>query len=131
LTLIPGALDLVHSENPGMAFSLLVDWPARLRGGLLISTAVVGIVVALWVAVRRGTHRLARIGLGLIAGGAAGNLLDRMAGGTVTDFLYLHRGAFRWPVFNVADIAICVGAGLLALGFERRGRLARSGASSG
>jgi signal peptidase II len=52
-------------------------------------------------------------GLGLVIGGAAGNLVDRLRGGTVTDFLYLHRGKFSWPVFNVADIAVSCGALLL------------------
>jgi len=55
------------------------------------------------------------IGLALILGGAVGNLYDRIIPGTVTDFLELYVGAFRWPAFNVADSAISIGAGLVLL----------------
>ena len=113
--LIPGALDLVHAENPAMAFSLMASWPAAVRTALLITAALAGITFGLAIAVRKRMTPDRAISVGLIVGGAAGNLVDRLGDGTVTDFLYLHRGAFHWPVFNVADIAICAGALLLAL----------------
>ena len=60
-------------------------------------------------------RRSAIIAIGLITGGALGNLIDRAHNGTVTDFLHVHRGAFDWPAFNVADIAVTCGAILFAL----------------
>lgn len=120
-TLIPGALQLVHWENPGMAFSLMAGWPSALRTVLLVLTAVIGIAGGFVFAVKKRVAPASAVGVGLVMGGAIGNLLDRLSHGTVTDFLYLHRGAFSWPAFNVADIAICVGVGILML---------RSGADS-
>jgi len=60
------------------------------------------------------TARLQLLALGLVVGGALGNVIDRLRYGAVVDFLYFHVGAFNWwPAFNVADSAICVGAVLL------------------
>jgi signal peptidase II len=111
--LIPGALDLVHAENPGMAFSLMRHWPAHLRTYLLVGAALCFVIASLVVLTRHRLSKLSTMGLGLAMGGALGNLVDRVHGGTVTDFLYVHRGAFSWPVFNVADVAVSCGAFLL------------------
>jgi signal peptidase II len=120
-SVIPGALDLVHWENPGMAFSLMRTWPAGIRTVLLGSAALLAIVIGL-VAVAKLPMRLsAIIGVGLVMGGALGNFIDRAHNGTVTDFLHLHRGAFDWPAFNVADIAVTCGALLFVLSQPRRG----------
>src|SRR5882672_10076006 len=73
-TLIPGALDLVHAENPAMAFSLMASWPTAVRATLLITVALVGITVGLVIAVRKRMTSDQTIGVGLIVGGAAGNL---------------------------------------------------------
>jgi len=112
---IPGALDLVHWENPGMAFSLMRSWPPTFRAIILGTAALVAIAAGLYVVATRPMPRSATIAIGLIAGGALGNLIDRAHNGTVTDFLHVHRGAFDWPAFNVADIAVTCGAILLAL----------------
>jgi signal peptidase II len=120
--LIPGALDLVHWENPGMAFSLMRTWHPELRMVLLSSAAILAIVGALIALVRTPMTRPTVVGIGLVMGGAAGNLLDRWGDGTVTDFLFFHRGSFTWPAFNVADIAVSVGAGLLILGMSKAER---------
>jgi signal peptidase II len=117
--LIPGALDLVHWENPGMAFSLMRTWHPQLRLALLSVAAVLAIAGALFVLAKRPMNRPTVLGIGLVMGGAAGNLLDRLGDGFVTDFLYLHRGTFWWPAFNVADIAISIGAGLLLVGMHK------------
>jgi len=90
--LIPGALDLVHRENPGMAFSLMLSWHPGLRMILLSAAAIAaiaGALVALW---KTPLNRPTVIGIGLVMGGALGNLLDRLGDGTVTDFLFFHRG---------------------------------------
>ncbi len=116
--MIPGAFDLVHWENPGMAFSLMRTWPPAIRMGLLGVAALLAIVLGL-VAVARKPMRLpAIVGVGLVMGGALGNFIDRARDGTVTDFLHVYRGAFDWPAFNVADIAVTCGALLLFLGMS-------------
>lgn len=114
-SVIPGALDLVHWENPGMAFSLMRNWPPTLRSVLLGSAALAAIAVGLYVVATRPMKQAQIIAIGLISGGALGNLIDRAHNGTVTDFLHVHRGAFDWPAFNVADIAVTCGAILFAL----------------
>jgi len=118
-SVIPGALDLVHWENPGMAFSLMRNWPASLRIGLLGVAAVSAIVVGLLAVAKKPMRLPSTIGIGLIMGGALGNFIDRAQNGTVTDFLHVHRGAFDWPAFNVADIAVTCGALLLLITLPR------------
>jgi len=124
--LIPQFAALVHIRNTGMAFGLLAGSDTRWLTItlLLISSAVVFVLAWLLFAGRVATT-LAQAGLALLAGGAAGNLLDRLLHGAVTDFLELHAGSFYWPAFNVADSAITVGAFLLLAemfrGDSRRG----------
>ena len=113
---IPGLLRLVHTENPGAAFSFLSEGNPILRSFVLISvsTAVLCLVAsALWKNHPHFATPLVRTGLALILGGAAGNLYDRVIFGTVTDFIEVYHGAWTFPVFNVADSAITVGAILL------------------
>jgi signal peptidase II len=114
--LVSGFAALVHSRNTGMAFGLFggadAAWfPAVL---LLVSGAVVLLLAWLLFSGHAGGP-LAGAGLALLAGGAAGNLLDRLLHGAVTDFVELHAGSFYWPAFNLADSAITVGAALLVI----------------
>jgi signal peptidase II len=113
--LVPGFAALVHSRNSGMAFGLFggdAQWlPAVL---LVVSGSVVLLLAWLLFAGRAGSP-LAGAGLALLAGGAAGNLLDRLLHGAVTDFIELHAGSFYWPAFNLADSAITIGAALLLI----------------
>ena len=116
---IPGFFNIVHTENAAAAFSLFAGVAPAWRRVFLIgssSTAAVLLAVLLW---RDGTRavgsRMLSVGLALILGGAVGNLYDRIIPGTVTDFLELYLGTFRWPAFNVADSAISIGAGLVLL----------------
>lgn len=109
--IIPGFFNLVHVTNSGAAFSMLanVDSPWRHYFFLGVgSLAMVGITVAYWKL--RKVNRYYVLALALIAGGAAGNLIDRIRFGAVIDFLDLYVGPYHWPAFNVADSAICVGA---------------------
>jgi signal peptidase II len=129
-SIIAGALDLVHWENPGMAFSLMRTWPPGVRMWLLSAAAVVAIVIGLVAVAKRPMGRTGTVGIGLIMGGALGNFLDRAHNGTVTDFLHVHRGSFDWPAFNVADMAVTCGALLMLIGMSRSTRAAAAAGGS-
>jgi signal peptidase II len=113
---IPGLFNLVYVTNPGAAFSMLadVDSPWRHYFFLGVGTlAIIGLTVGYFLYGRE--HRLYLPAFSLITGGAAGNLIDRVYRGEVVDFLDVHVGDLHWPAFNVADSAICVGAGIFIL----------------
>jgi signal peptidase II len=118
VSVLPGWLRIVHTENPGAAFGVLADGNPLVRSIILIgiSTLVlIFVVMALWG--RGGSFHAAgaRFGLVLILGGAIGNLYDRIFHGTVTDFIEVYHGSWSFPAFNVADSAITVGAALLLI----------------
>lgn len=113
---IPGYLRLVHTENPGAAFSFLAEGNPILRSVVLIgvsSVVLFFVASALWKNHPGYATPLIRMGLAFVLGGAAGNLYDRVLRGTVTDFIEVYHGNWSFPVFNVADSAITVGATLL------------------
>jgi len=99
------------SFNQGVSFSLFTetftDRPVMLAGITLAMTALLGILLM------RSTTRLEAVALGLIIGGALGNVLDRLRIGAVVDFLDFHVWGFHWPAFNLADSAIVIGAAAL------------------
>ncbi len=116
IQVIPGFFRLTHTENTGAAFSLFADSTAPWKTGLLIAFSVIALLVVsvlLWR--NHHAHIATGIGLSLIMGGALGNLWDRLARGRVIDFLLFYVKWYQWPVFNLADSAIVVGAGLLVL----------------
>jgi signal peptidase II len=121
LIVIPGFFNIVHAENPGMAFSLLADATGLWRNVLLIglSLAVAGFIALLLLRGGVAQHWLVRAGLALVLGGALGNLYDRAVHGTVTDFVEVYAGTHYFPAFNVADSAISVGAAFLILDMWR------------
>lgn len=104
------AVNLVHVQNTGVAFSLFSG------GGTLVLALTVAALAALVVYfVRRPARRGLWVPTGLLVGGAVGNLIDRIAHGSVTDFIQLP----AWPAFNVSDIAITIG--VLALVYVLEG----------
>ena len=108
VTLIPGLIGLKYSENTGMAFSLLHQhtW--------LLTLASAALLVIGWLVLRRyQLGRLSRVAAMLMLGGAVGNLIDRLFVGYVVDMFELL--LFRFAIFNVADVALTVGATLLAV----------------
>src|SRR5216684_654607 len=116
IQVIPGFFQLTHTENTGAAFSLFADSTAPWKTVLLIAFSVIALLVIsalLWK--NNHAHIVTGIGLALIMGGALGNLWDRLARGRVVDFLLFYVKRFQWPVFNLADSAIVVGAGLLVV----------------
>jgi len=114
---IPGVFDLTHVRNPGGAFSFFADGSFEQRMLFFVGTTIVAIVLLL-VFYRRlePDARLSASALGLILGGALGNLLDRLVHGEVIDFLDVHLwGGYTWPTFNLADSFIVVGVAILML----------------
>jgi signal peptidase II len=102
---------LVHSQNPGIAFSMFSDSKSPWLAPLLVASSVVVMLFLVWMIVTgRAGGALAQFGLALILGGAAGNALDRVLHGSVTDFLEVRLWTYMWPAFNVADSAITIGA---------------------
>jgi signal peptidase II len=110
MVLIPGLLNFIPSHNPRGAFSL---GPEGMHFYIIASFLGIGLI--LWfLSTTPPNHRLPCIALGCLGAGAVGNLIDRLALGVVRDFIDLHWGPrYHWPTFNVADMAICAGVGLL------------------
>lgn len=116
IQIIPGFFQLTHTENTGAAFSLFADSPSHWKTGMLIGFSMIAMVVV-FVLLWKQRHALSTTGiaLSLILGGATGNLWDRVASGRVVDFLLFYIKRYQWPVFNLADSAIVVGASLLVI----------------
>ena len=114
LTLLP-VLDLRIGFNPGISFGLFSEasGPAA-RFALVVLPALIAAGVVWWAV--NVTDAWERAGFALIAGGAIGNVMDRLPDGLVTDFLDMHAGGWHFPTFNVADVAITIGTALLGIG---------------
>ena len=126
---IPGLFSIIHTQNRGAAFSLLADSSDAIRSLVLIglsSAVAVTVAVMLWrsLSPEDSQSNFIRIALALVLGGAVGNLYDRIFHGSVTDFLLFYWRDYSFPVFNVADSAITVGACLLLLDFLIAGKKA-------
>jgi len=102
--------NLVLVWNKGISFGMFHNFA---HAQALFSVAAILIVALLVGWLYKAEDRLSGLALGLIIGGAAGNIFDRIAFGSVVDFLDFHIGAYHWPAFNIADSAVCVGAFLL------------------
>jgi signal peptidase II len=106
-------LDLVMVWNRGVSFGLFNSAAAgEVQRWLLVAVGL-AVVAALIIWLKRAGDRFLGLSLGLIVGGALGNVVDRVRFGAVADFFYFHIGAYYWPAFNVADAAIVVGVGAL------------------
>ena len=117
--IVDGLFDLRYAENPGVAFSMLTEIP----GGLLslVALGAFGLVIVYLRKIPVEATRL-HIALGLVGGGALGNLLDRLLYGRVTDFIVWKFKGHEWPAFNIADAALCIGVGLMVLDMFKRPR---------
>lgn len=116
ISLFGGAVRFQYAENTGAFLSLGSSLPRHLRSLLFVGGTGVILVVLLVAMARGGQGSLtASLGLALLAGGAAGNLIDRVAyGGAVVDFVSVGLGGFRTGIFNLADVAITLGVALVA-----------------
>ncbi|BCO09208.1 lipoprotein signal peptidase [Desulfolithobacter dissulfuricans] len=113
VVVIPGLFNLTFLTNTGAAFGMLAGQPSRERQLFFVGVALVALA-AIVVMHRRlaDQSRWFTVALGLIGGGALGNLVDRVRYGAVVDFLDFYFRGHHWPAFNVADSAITVGVGL-------------------
>ena len=115
--IIPGLFNLTYLTNTGAAFGMLAGAQTVWRQVFFVGVAVAALgVMAFSYRQFRNQGRIFAHAIGLIAGGAVGNLIDRLRFGAVVDFLDFYLGSHHWPAFNVADSAICVGVGLFILG---------------
>jgi len=121
-TVIGGFLDFAYAENPGIAFGQLQEggWWGRWALAALACAAAVAVLTYFFRTPRSDDRTLGACAL--LLAGIAGNLTDRIRLGYVVDFILLHAGDYHWPTFNVADAAICAGAGLLILDLILEGR---------
>jgi len=131
VAIVKGLLELSYVQNHDTAFSLtryvslsLPSKPFVLAGLAMLATLLVA--GAAWRR-RARASRLEQVATALVVAGAVGNLLDRLTRGYVIDFIHLQ----HWPVFNVADVLICVGAALLAWGAAQAARPPASPNESG
>lgn len=105
--------NLVMVWNFGVSFGLFASGADLMPYVLVaVSLLISGLLIA-WV--WRGASRLAALSVGMVVGGALGNVIDRLRFGAVADFLDFHVAGWHWPAFNVADACIVVGVGLLLL----------------
>jgi len=113
MDVLDGVLRITLSKNSGAVMGILSGSKT-----LLLVITIVSIAVLIFFAYRmRYAPALKRSYLALILGGAFGNLIDRLAAGEVLDFIDMGFGSYRWPTYNVADIAVTVGAVLLIFGY--------------
>jgi signal peptidase II len=116
VAVVPGFINFTHVQNTGAAFGFLNTADFPLKTVVIIVFAITAMVGVGWYAAQLGRHQLvARLGLALIIGGAAGNLLDRVVVGSVVDFVDVYWRAYHFWAFNVADSAITVGVGIMIL----------------
>jgi signal peptidase II len=109
---IPGFIDIVYTENTGAAFSILQGK----RAFLIVFTAVMIAALMVYIFLKRKSESPATLtGIALVAGGGLGNLVDRARLGYVVDYFAFRH--FSFPVFNIADVLVCAGCGLLLLHF--------------
>ena len=104
--------DLVLTCNAGVSFGFLNSAGLNSLFFTLVAAATV-VVLLVWLS--RVRTSLLAVALGLIIGGAIGNVIDRLRFGAVVDFLYFHAGSWYWPAFNLADSAICLGVAAMLL----------------
>jgi signal peptidase II len=125
--ILPGYFDLRYAENPGVAFSMLQEIPG---GRVLLTLLALMALVMVILYLRKTPVESSRlhVALGLVGGGAVGNLVDRVAYGKVTDFIVWKVGVHEWPAYNIADAALCVGVGLILLDMILESRRARAAA---
>ncbi len=120
-SVIPGFFDLRYAENRGAAFSIFSSSNDIVRKVfLLFIPAIITVCVLYYILFKPVNNKLFGLGLGLILGGAVGNLYDRIIYGKVIDFLDFYIYSYHWPTFNVADVSVFIGCFLVLFSYYRR-----------
>jgi signal peptidase II len=116
IAVIPGFFNLTHVRNPGGAFGFLAHNTGAWRHWLFLAAALfaLGFIIYFFRQIK-GPLPFMRAALGLIFGGAVGNLIDRLRFGEVVDFLDFYLGSAHWPTFNVADSAVSTGVAIFVI----------------
>jgi signal peptidase II len=114
ITVVPGFFNITHVRNKGAAFGILSTLPEFWRSAFFITVTLVA-VAAISALIMKTHERLLVYAFSLIAGGALGNVVDRIRYGEVVDFIQWYMKSYYWPSFNVADSAISIGVVLLAI----------------
>jgi len=109
------SFDLTLRYNTGAAFNFLAEADGWQRWFFIGLALTVFVIVSVWLIKLPLNEKLEGFALSLIAGGAVGNLIDRLVHGHVIDFILVYYKAWEWPAFNIADSAICVGVALLLI----------------
>src|SRR5215813_8357484 len=116
IPVVDGFFNITYVRNTGVAFGIFSSISSPAKSVLLsVFTAFAAAVVITYSVRSPARNRLLQVALSLILGGALGNLYDRLTYGYVVDFLEFYAGSYHWPSFNVADSAISIGVGLLAI----------------
>lgn len=116
IPLVDGFAALTYVRNTGAAFGLLAGRAAALRVPFFLMVSAAAVVLLVWfLRSVPGERRVLVAACGAVAGGAIGNMIDRILLGEVIDFVDLAVGAYHWPAFNVADSAITLGVAVLCL----------------
>ena len=117
VVLIDGYLELRYAENTGVAFSFLNKLDPSIRKPILVTLqGIPSLAITIFIIIFRHRSLLFLLPYLILLTGGVGNLVDRIRYGYVVDFIYfLIQARFSWPIFNVADILICVGIGLLII----------------
>ncbi|HDZ16403.1 MAG TPA: lipoprotein signal peptidase [Methylophaga aminisulfidivorans] len=114
------SFNITLAYNHGAAFSFLAAEAGWQRWFFVGLALVVSVALLLWLSKLKSHAKLEAASLTLILGGAIGNVIDRFIHGYVIDFLDVYYGSYHWPIFNIADSAICVGAALLIIDSFRK-----------
>ncbi|ADR18992.1 signal peptidase II [Calditerrivibrio nitroreducens] len=115
IAVIDGFFNITYVLNPGAAFGFLAKMSEQYRVAFFVLVTVIAIAIVVYLLIKEKSVLLRRYAYTLILAGAIGNLIDRITIGKVVDFLDFYIGKYHWPAFNVADISISVGVGLLIL----------------
>lgn len=114
---IDGFFDIVYVLNPGAAFGFLGKLPETYRKLFFIAVTILAISCVAYLLIKEKGMKLRLFSYTLVLAGAVGNFIDRLFVGKVVDFLLFYYKTWQWPAFNVADIAISTGIGLLLLDY--------------
>ncbi len=124
LNVIEGFFSITHVHNPGAAFGIFSKLDASYRLPIILGTSFVALLFIGYLLIKNREGRWAiKLGLSLVAGGALGNLYERLIYGEVVDYFDFYLGNYHWPAFNMADVFISTGIGFILLyTFFERGR---------